>query len=86
MAPGGGDADDPKFSEDLTSSWLMRIDAHNCHHTSSKPDVPVAHLRANIYPATEAASDSLWPLRDSLKGKNLRRKPMAHTCLRLIGL
>lgn len=57
--PGGGDSNDPKFSEDLTSSWLMGIGALNCHHTSSKPDIPVAHHRANISPATEAISDSL---------------------------
>lgn len=71
----GRDGNDGKFSEDLDSSWLIRISALNCHHASSQPDIPVVHHRANIRPATEATTDSLWPLRDSLKAKKAKRRP-----------
>lgn len=84
-ASGGGDGKDGKFSEDLASAWLIRISALNCHQTSSKPDIPEVHPRANRCPATEARTNGLWPLRDALQAKKAKRKPMAHTCLPLIG-
>lgn len=77
------DGNDGEFSEDLASSWLIKTSALNCHHTSS--NIPVVHHRVNIRPATEATTDSLWPLRDAPEAKKAKRKPMAHTCLPLIG-
>lgn len=81
----GGDGNDGEFSEDFASSWLIKTSALNCHHTSAKADIPVARHRVNIHPATEATTGSLWPLRDALEAKKAKRKPMAHTCLPLIG-